>query len=256
VLALANTLMNDTLSSVKNEEGEIMVKPVDLTFEQVAALVAYDPASGALTWRVTVARNVKAGTAAGTVKTIRKNSDGEPIQYRYVRLLDTEVPAARLAWLLHNGEWPTRNVLFKDGDSLNLRADNLGYGAFAPATKIEGTRRSYRMSQEAQRHYGLKRYYGLTGEQYGAMLAEQKGVCAICGKPETTVVGAGVKPLSVDHCHDTNRIRGLLCHHCNHGLGHFMDSPAALRAAADYIERHRANADNVVPIKSPESEAG
>jgi hypothetical protein len=176
-------------------------------------------------------------------------------QYWYVTLQGVSTPAARVAWLLQHGDWPTTPVLFIDEDSTNLRIGNLKLAQFPTEKSMKDGRRVYKMSKQAMRHYGLQRYYGLTGEQYAAMLADQKALCAICSKPETTVVGAGVKPLSVDHCHDTNRIRGLLCHHCNHGLGHFMDSPAALRAAADYIEKHRALADNVVPLKAPE-EAG
>ena len=55
--------------------------------------------------------------------------------------------------------------------------------------------------------------------------------------------------MHVDHCHATGRIRALLCGACNGMLGLAKDKPATLRAAADYIEKHAALADNVVPLK-------
>ena len=74
------------------------------------------------------------------------------------------------------------------------------------------------------------------------MLVEQNGVCAICRQPESRT-WHGVKKqtdLAVDHCHETKRVRGLLCHKCNSILGYVKDSPVVLRTAADYLERHSA----------------
>jgi hypothetical protein len=63
------------------------------------------------------------------------------------------------------------------------------------------------------------------------MSERQKNVCAICGLKCVT------KPrLSVDHCHSTGRIRGLLCGVCNTGFGMFKNSPELLRKAALYAE--------------------
>lgn len=76
--------------------------------------------------------------------------------------------------------------------------------------------------------------YGLTQEQYEAMLAEQDGRCAICRSPDWP--GKDRRP-HVDHCHKTGKIRALLCGKCNNGLGNYDDDPARLRAAADYLER-------------------
>jgi hypothetical protein len=67
-----------------------------------------------------------------------------------------------------------------------------------------------------ERH--LLKKYGLTRNDYAAMLEAQGGVCAICARPESDVGRGGeVKPLAVDHCHVTERIRGLHCHGCNTG---------------------------------------
>ena len=79
--------------------------------------------------------------------------------------------------------------------------------------------------------YYLLRDYGLTPDRYYALLERQGHVCAICRKPDATAKGI----LSVDHDHATGQVRGLLCHHCNVGLGHFQDDPTLLTRAAVYV---------------------
>jgi hypothetical protein len=95
------------------------------------------------------------------------------------------------------------------------------------------TRRRIRLNNQ---HGVLKARYGITPEQYSAMLESQGGVCAIC-------VGAHVGGRSdalrftVDHCHSTGAVRGLLCMKCNTGIGMLGDDPARLRAALAYLEK-------------------
>ena len=74
---------------------------------------------------------------------------------------------------------------------------------------------------------------GLTRSEYDAMLATQGGVCAICGR-ECDVVGS----LSVDHCHKSGVVRGLLCKRCNSGLGFFRENGTLLLKAAAYLDEH------------------
>lgn len=69
--------------------------------------------------------------------------------------------------------------------------------------------------------------YGLTPEQYAEMYVAQDGCCAICGLWQEVLV--------VDHDHETNRVRGLLCDGCNLGLGKFGDDPDRLETAATYL---------------------
>lgn len=101
-------------------------------------------------------------------------------------------------------------------------------------TEYRRIRRSRFCSDECRRSsralYYLLRDYGLTPEAYYELLDQQNHVCAICGGSDEV---KGI--LSVDHCHETNRVRGLLCHRCNVGLGHFRDDPALLARAAQYV---------------------
>lgn len=213
-----------------------------LSFEEIDQRIAYDPETGRLTWKVTPNRRMKAGDEAGSLKGVRTNTrTGKTNRYRYVRFDGWETPATRVAWLLQTGKWPEGSVILKDGDPGNLRWDNLSEAMFksVKTTDDNGLRR-HKLSKEAQRHYGLKRYYGLTGEDYGRMLAEQGGVCSICSKPEIRLGPDGKPvPLHVDHDHETNEVRSLLCYKCNSALGSMEDNPANLRKAADYIEFHR-----------------
>jgi hypothetical protein len=86
------------------------------------------------------------------------------------------------------------------------------------------------------RSYYLKTKFGITLEQYQEMFDAQGGVCAICGKPETSKSNTGDdKLLAVDHDHKTGEIRGLLCNKCNAGIGHFDDSDNLLEKAIKYL---------------------
>jgi hypothetical protein len=89
----------------------------------------------------------------------------------------------------------------------------------------------YRKKRKAWlRANALKSTYGITLEQYDAMVKEQGGVCAICGeRPE--------EHLCVDHSHATGKIRGLLCRRCNSGLGCYNDDLRLTMGASAYLRR-------------------
>lgn len=71
---------------------------------------------------------------------------------------------------------------------------------------------------------------GITVAKKLELLAEQGGVCAICGEVPATP--------SMDHCHKTGKSRGVLCRYCNIGLGWFRDDPNRLAAAMRYLADH------------------
>tara|TARA_R110002126_G_scaffold176577_1_gene325196 strand:- start:1845 stop:2261 length:417 start_codon:yes stop_codon:yes gene_type:complete len=83
------------------------------------------------------------------------------------------------------------------------------------------------------------RKYGITAADHALMLKEQKNKCKIC---RVTFVNENDKNYKkclgeyVDHCHTTNKVRGLLCHKCNTGLGHFKDNIKNLQRAINYLK--------------------
>jgi hypothetical protein len=87
--------------------------------------------------------------------------------------------------------------------------------------------------KKAQRNrYNLKRNYSIDHWDYLRMLIHQRGICAVCRtRPESG--------LHVDHCHKSGKVRELLCRNCNLAIGHFKDDMNRLRAANEYLERHR-----------------
>jgi len=79
------------------------------------------------------------------------------------------------------------------------------------------------------------RNVGLDIKDYESMIIAQENKCAICKCEETRVFKGKLMRLCIDHDHNTGRIRGLLCHNCNSGLGKFGDSPDLLTLAAIYL---------------------
>ena len=77
----------------------------------------------------------------------------------------------------------------------------------------------------------LSFYYGITPFEFNMKLDRQGGVCAICKQPEENG-----KRLSVDHCHDSNTVRGLLCNACNSVLLRKRHTIELLKSAISYLE--------------------
>lgn len=86
--------------------------------------------------------------------------------------------------------------------------------------------------REFQLRARMKSLYGITLEDYHAMLKAQNGLCKICLRQAHE--GTHGK-LYVDHCHSTGRIRGLLCNRCNIGVGNFSDCTETLERALAYL---------------------
>lgn len=84
------------------------------------------------------------------------------------------------------------------------------------------------------------RTLGCTKEKYELLILTQENKCAICNKEETkkSRTPGKICRLAIDHNHDTLKIRGLLCHECNTGLGKFKDSKDLLLKAIEYLKKH------------------
>lgn len=133
--------------------------------------------------------------------------------YRWLKEKREKDPEFRAAWASRH--YPR----MQRWESAKLRSDP-DFAAKRRAQKKRSMRRA-----------ALKKY-GLTLEQYEAMLASQGGTCAVCGG------GPGYnRDYNIDHCHKTGRVRGILCISCNVILGHAKDDPARLDLLAAYLRK-------------------
>lgn len=118
----------------------------------------------------------------------------------------------------------------KDADPTGLIA------ARAKENRHKRVARDPEKESRGNRKRHLKYHYGLTIEDFEAMVIEQDGACKICRKP--FAVG---KHRHIDHCHKKEKdgvrlVRGILCGSCNRGIGMFYDDPKLLRDAAAYLD--------------------
>ncbi|MDX3056122.1 endonuclease VII domain-containing protein [Streptomyces sp. NE06-03E] len=91
-----------------------------------------------------------------------------------------------------------------------------GWSSYCRPCRAERNRISY-----------FQRKYGLSPVELDELIAAQQGVCCICLTAPAE---------HVDHCHETGRVRGVLCFSCNAALGQLKDRPDAVRRAAAYLE--------------------
>jgi hypothetical protein len=100
-------------------------------------------------------------------------------------------------------------------------------------TDTDSRQRELARGREYSQKKRCESIYGISLEQYEAMVARQGGLCAICKeKPE--------KSLCVDHCHTSGRVRGLLCNNCNCMLGFAQNDPSRLDAGGDFLRAFRS----------------
>jgi hypothetical protein len=76
--------------------------------------------------------------------------------------------------------------------------------------------------------------YNITLEEWNNLLQSQNNKCAICNNDNPSKI----KSFDTDHCHKTGKVRGLLCHNCNVGLGNFKDDINYLKSAISYLEKY------------------
>lgn len=88
----------------------------------------------------------------------------------------------------------------------------------------------------ADRRRNLLKRYGLTLEQFDAILTSQGNTCAICQSPDPRHVTGW----RVDHNHTTGKVRGILCNHCNVAIGQVGENADTLFKIAVYLKVHDA----------------
>lgn len=138
-----------------------------------------------------------------------------------------------------------KNLAHSAAKSAALRTSRVGIVCIGCGKSIADKVRSTKWCSEAcamrqrtpelRRKYRLFSKYGITPGQYDEMVVLQGGVCAICGGDDPKTKHGF---WHIDHCHESNIVRGLLCSTCNTGLGSFFDRPDWLRRAADYVAAH------------------
>ena len=112
-----------------------------------------------------------------------------------------------------------------------LKVDEDFYTYAVSKGRYSGTRKSYRTCKSCIKISRRAFSYNLPFEEVKALF--DVGVCAICG----TDGGEYEKGLHLDHCHTSGKIRGVLCHGCNIGLGSFKDNVSFMEKAVEYLKK-------------------
>lgn len=102
-----------------------------------------------------------------------------------------------------------------------------------PPSNREKWGHDYRCSRCSNRRktvFNLKKYYGLTLDEYFQQLESQSYRCYICEKHQTEVQ----RPFHIDHCHTTGKLRALLCSQCNVAFGMLRESPRVMQRMIEY----------------------
>jgi hypothetical protein len=104
----------------------------------------------------------------------------------------------------------------------------------------------YQKNKEKKQALSLKRYYGITVEDYNRMFEEQKGICPGCTRHQSELN----HPLHVDHCHVLGHVRGLLCRDCNNTLGFAKDNPSILKNLINYLTGEQSTSSNQISTEA------
>lgn len=104
----------------------------------------------------------------------------------------------------------------------------------SPERKIK-TKEYYQNNKHRWKKYTYEQY-GITEEIFNKMLQSQNHSCYTCGKHKDDV---GSKGLCIDHCHETNTVRGLLCGPCNTALGLLKEDIEIMKKLINYVEKNK-----------------
>lgn len=139
----------------------------------------------------------------------------------------------------------SKNVTKKDGYSFHCKECKKTFYKEDPIKHRERTRKNYFYDADKARTKSVSGYE-ITKDEYYLLLSKQERKCAICGKTEED----NKRALAIDHCHTTNKVRGLLCTCCNTALGKFKDSTELLHNAITYLLNPPFNKDKDNEVKA------
>jgi len=100
-----------------------------------------------------------------------------------------------------------------------------------PEKEKQKLNKYYSSNKEKFREYSRKALYGVSVEKHKEMQTQQGHMCQICKTHESNLK----RRLFVDHCHETGKVRGLLCQYCNTMLGNAKDNVLILQSAINYL---------------------
>lgn len=210
-----------------------------ITHDRLLEILDYDRETGAFTWLQKHRKGQRAGHAHHRGRSV-------------IVIQRVKYSSARVAWFYVTGEWPKGPIFPRNGNKLDLAFNNwrerMSFNHQRGREKVVSLDVPKPPKESLNHKYRLSHRFGITIERYVELLEEQKGVCAICLHPETSVLRGHVRRLAVDHDHKTGRVRALLCFRCNAGIGRFREDTEVLIRAASYLRQH-ALPDNVVPLK-------
>jgi len=137
------------------------------------------------------------------------------------------------------------SILGRVNDSIELLQNTIAYFKEYENKECSSTRIiildddvKLNIDSKSKRACHLMYKYNLTPIQHAKLLAEQKGACKICSQVETALSNGKLLPLAVDHCHETGKIRALLCKEHNSLLGACRESIDILERAIAYLRKH------------------
>lgn len=123
-----------------------------------------------------------------------------------------------------------RRVADPDGEREKLRAWRQ-----ANPERVKARKRAWhKANPDKVRAMNLKKNFEMTPEEHDALFALQGHKCAVCRTDDPT--GRGRGRWVTDHCHDSGRVRGILCSFCNSMLGYAKDNETTLANAIEYLK--------------------
>lgn len=127
----------------------------------------------------------------------------------------------------HGHLWIEQNIkIEKNGKKSCILCDRI-FGRINAAKRNKTVK-----GKISKKNTALKLTYGITIEDYNQFLENQNNKCAICNRDQSEFT----RKFAVDHCHITDKIRGLLCGNCNVGIGNLQDDIEILKNAIKYLE--------------------